>query len=124
HEGKRFVMRGSSGFYTLRSGDGSDSLWVVESETSANSLWEYCSERYKNATIISHGSVENIPKDIPYKEIPKKYLILDYDGNQSLYKSRLEKYNHLGLRPLKLELPKGEDINSLYCRNEILNFRY
>ena len=51
--------------------------------------------------------------------IPKKYdayeryVIIDYDNDEKLYKNRIETYENLA-KPIKMILPKGEDINSLY----------
>jgi hypothetical protein len=121
HEGRRFIMRGKPGFYILRC-EGrilKPKLFLIESETSANSLWEYCMEKEWTAIIISMGSVENIPEEIPFKETKWKRLLLDFDGNAGLYEKRVNKYSHLNIQPLKLELPKGEDVNSLYCKNAL-----
>jgi hypothetical protein len=119
--GRRFVMRGKPGFYILRTTGifMRPKLFLIESETSANSLWEYAQEKKWTAIIISMGGVENIPKKIPFSETKYKRLLLDYDGDDELYQRRIAKYSHLGIQPLKLVLPKGEDINSLYCRNEL-----
>lgn len=116
---RRFVMRGRPGFYILKTFGTLTTdpvLYLVESETSANSLWMVCRETNRNAIVISHGSVEQIPKELPYSEL-RKFLILDVDGNDELYSTRVAKYSHLGLEPLKLNLPKGDDINSLYNSN-------
>ncbi len=53
-----------------------------------------------------------------YRELKKK-LIIDYDGNEELYQQRLKLYEGLGAEPIKLILPKGEDINSLYCKKQM-----
>jgi hypothetical protein len=121
HEGKRFVMRGRPGFYTLTTNGIfiKPRLFLIESETSANSLWEHCMERQWTAIVLSTGGVENIPDKLPNYGTKQGTLIVDFDGNEELYQSRVRKYSHLGLKPLKLELPKGEDINSLYCKNKL-----
>jgi len=94
-------------------------LYVVESESSANSLWEYLR---RTSTVISMGGVAVKPKPEQLPEhlakMPKK-LIIDYDGNEKLYNERLKLYDGLGAEPIKLRLPKGEDINSLYTKNKM-----
>jgi hypothetical protein len=113
---RRFTLRGVNGFYCLENlGPIPPTLYLVESETSANSLWEITT----NSVIVSAGGVDNVPDRLPerYQGLPG-YVVVDYDGNEALYQKRIKKYNHLGLKPLKLILPKGDDINSLYCKNE------
>jgi hypothetical protein len=115
---RRFVVRGVSGFYILESEGtiGEKCMFLVESETSSNSLWEICCESNRPALILSHGSVEQIPASLPEFEGPR-FLILDFDGNEKLYEQRVSKYSHLGLTPIRLNLGKSVDINSLYATN-------
>jgi hypothetical protein len=125
----RFSARGQLGLYLL---DGlkvnqllkqtSPALYVVESESSANSLFSWKKGRNEPCVILSRGGVASVPKlaDLPeeYQVLPIK-LIIDYDGNEELYQQRLLLYKDLNAEPIKLILPKGEDINSLYCKNEM-----
>ena len=46
-------------------------------------------------------------------------LIIDYDGNETLYEERFKLYAHLNPEPIRLILAKGEDINSLYNLNKM-----
>ena len=124
NDGSRFSARGRLGFYILDT-ECDDSfypktVYLVESETSANSLWEYFRKVNKPAVVISMGGVSLVPSELPeiYKNLPKR-LIIDYDGNEQLYKDRLKLYSHLDAKPIKLILPKGEDINSLFHLNKI-----
>lgn len=125
NDGKdRFSARGKQGFYILDvvgvSSFYEKVVYLVESETSANSLWEYFKKINKPAVVISMGGVASVPQELPkqYKDL-KKFLIIDFDGNEKLYKERLSLYSHLDAEPIRLKLPKGEDINSLYNLNKI-----
>lgn len=115
---RRFTLRGVSGFYCLENeGFLPMIVYLVESETSGNSLWEIT--KGINCAILSSGGVDNVPDRLPERyEGLKGYLVVDYDGNEELYQNRVKKYNHLKLEPLKLILPRKEDINSLYCKGE------
>jgi hypothetical protein len=123
--GNRFSARGSLGFYILEYVDpsnyGDTVLSVVEGESNANSLWQYYQDIRKNCVIISFGGVGNLPTTLPskYDNISDRRLIIDYDGDPELYSKRLEKYKHYDLKPITLLLPKGEDINSLYCKKQM-----
>lgn len=115
----RFTTRGRLGFYILNTVGSSSyqerKIWLCESETSSNSLWEYFRSTNRSATIISMGGVSSAPKQLPTScEGMSVSLIIDYDGNEKLYQERLSKYEHLNIKPIKIILPKGEDINSLY----------
>lgn len=120
----RFSARGRQCFYILENiiEDSFEApvLYLVESESSANSLWMYCKEIKKNCVVISFGGVSSAPSVIPnkYKDFKLK-IIIDYDGDEKLYNERLELYSHLNGEPIKLMLPKGEDINSLYTSKRI-----
>ena len=120
----RFSARGNLGFYIMHpSGDSVPNvLYIVESESSANSLNSYLSRIQLPAVVVSRGGVSSAPKlsDLPeqLQKLPKK-LIIDYDGNEELYQQRLQLYKDLDAQPIKLILPKGEDINSLYCKGEM-----
>ena len=89
--------------------------FIVESETSANSLWEICKEFNISCVICSIGGVNNIPRKLPDElQGLKRRVIIDYDGDEELYNERVDRLLHFG-KDIKIELPKGEDINSLYC---------
>lgn len=121
----RFSARGRQCFYILENliEDSFDDpvLYLVESESSANSLWMYCRELKRNCVVISFGGVSSAPSTIPdrYKDFELK-IIIDYDGNEKLYNERLKLYKHLNGTHIKLMLPKGEDLNSLY-NNKTIN---
>jgi hypothetical protein len=120
----RFTTRGRLGFYILDTNFPETwekkRTWLCESETSSNSLWEYFIQRQRPARIISMGGVSSAPKELPKgMENNNLHLIIDYDGSEELYNERLKKYEHLNVTPIKLILPKGEDINSLYHRGEM-----
>jgi hypothetical protein len=124
----RFSARGQLGWYVLsnetQTGTLSEqpTLYVVESESSANSLINYMKGINRPTIVLSRGGVSSAPKleDLPehFQKLPKK-LIIDYDGNEELYNQRLKLYKDLDAQPIKLILQKGEDINSLYCKNEM-----
>lgn len=123
----RFSARGCLGWYIQQSLSGLASetvkyLYVVESESSANSLNAYFSQVGHYSVVASRGGVSSAPKlsDLPekYQGLPIK-LIIDYDGNEELYNQRLKLYKDLGAQPIKLILPKGEDLNSLYIQNKM-----
>lgn len=110
--GNRMRTAGRIGFYIL---DARTTLppttYLIESETSANSLWEYCKQEKKSAVIISCGSVGTVPRNLPFDYPLKK--IIDFDGDEVMWKKRITKYDHLKGDNIKLKLGKGEDINSL-----------
>lgn len=121
----RFSARGNLGFFILRGHQDNELseqavLYVVESESSAISLSDYLNQIKTPSVVLSTGGVSSPPKRIPakYKGLPVK-LIIDYDGNEKLYQERLKLYSHLNAEPIKMILPKGEDINSLYCQDKM-----
>jgi hypothetical protein len=122
--GPRFSARGKLGFYILDTGIPETwekkATYLCESETSSNSLWSYFIQRQRPVRIISMGGVSSAPKELPKgSENHIICLIIDYDGDEKLYQERLKQYEHLNVTPIKLCLPKGEDINSLYHRGEM-----
>lgn len=118
---RRFTARGDLGFYILDtmvpSSFKETKGYLVESETSANSLWRYLTDIRISARIISMGGVGNPPKTLPkdFTDLSQISLLIDFDGNNSLFQQRIKKYEHLKCKPIKMILPKGEDINSLYA---------
>jgi hypothetical protein len=125
NKSERFSSRGRLGFYILDYTPNETfeekKLFLAESETSANSLYMYLKENKVNCVVISCGGVSSVPKRLPdkYKELKDKRLIIDYDGEEELYLKRVSLYKNLGLTPIKLRLPRGEDMNSLYCENKL-----
>jgi len=120
----RFSARGRLGYYIIdealyESGLKPD-LYVCESETSANSLSEFMEYSNRAAVVISFGGVGTVPKVIPevYRNLDMK-IIIDYDGREEIYQERLKAYEHLQGTPVKLVLPKNEDINSLWANGEL-----
>lgn len=122
-EENRFTARGSLKFYVLENLINNHSkrpcVYFVESETSANSLWEVCKQYNINCVVISMGGVGNRIQGIPYKykDIEDRYIIIDYDGNEDLYKKRLKIHEGVA-EPIKIQFPKDEDFNSMYSRGE------
>lgn len=124
----RFSARGRLGFYILDAKiptqgfkrEMAKRLWLCESESSANSLWEYLEQIQSGSSVISMGGVSSAPRELPdkYKDF-EVLLIIDYDGTEELYQERLKQYEHLKVTPVKLILPKGEDINALYHKGEM-----
>ena len=121
----RFSARGRMMFYILEhvstENFGEPTLYVVEGEANANSLWQYCRETNRNCVVISFGGVGNLPKELPekYQYIKERKLIIDFDGSEELFSKRICLYNNYNLQPLKLILPKKEDINSLYNKGQM-----
>lgn len=118
YKDKRFSARGKQKFYVITNCeyDKLSSLYIVESESSANSLFEYLCIIGKSCSVVSFGSWSNVPKDLPptLNPLDKRSVIIDYDGNEELYQERIAQFDHLNAREIKLELPKNEDINSLF----------
>lgn len=127
YKDRRFSARGAQKFYVLKNtSDYNDGrLYIVESESSANSLFEYLCIIKEPCVVISFGSWNNIPKQLPdsINRNEKRSIIIDYDGNEELYQERIEKFDHLNAREIKLELPKGEDINSLFKSGKIHQYK-
>ena len=126
---QRFTTRGKIFWYVQENilyEEGEPKLFIVESETSANSLWQYFYENNINAVVLSAGSVGAAPP-LPYKyrAIQDRRLIIDFDGNEELYEKRLKQYGNYNAKVITLPFDKGEDINSLYVKNELskLNFK-
>lgn len=118
---ERFSARGRLGFYILdnvvEGGFNDPLLYLVESETSANSLYMYFKQIKHNAVVISYGGVAAVPDTIPF-DLPLK-IIIDFDGKEELYNERIKMYEHLKGTPIKMILPKGDDLNSLWAKNKI-----
>lgn len=120
----RFSMRGRPGFYILNTNAPETFqrciCFLSESETSTNSLWSYLRDKKVPATVLCVGGVSSAPKEIPDKYKDREVrLVIDYDGDEKLYQERLKLYEHLNVKPIKIILPKGEDINSLYHNGEM-----
>lgn len=123
--GGRFTARGSMGYYicdNFYGGIGYDT-YIVEGEANANSLCEYFEDGEVEARVISFGGVGAVPREIPNSDYGLLFIVIDYDGDEELYQERLKQYEHFNGIPIKLELPKGEDINSLWASGnlEMLN---
>lgn len=116
---RRFNSRGRLCYYVLKNiTTETPKVYIVESETSANSLLNICKEFDISCFILSVGGVHSVPDRLPegLDEFERR-VIIDYDGDEKLYQERIARYSHLG-EGIKIELPKEEDINSLYCKNE------
>lgn len=127
YKDRRFSARGSQKFYILKNTDyyWDGRLYIVESESSANSLFEYLCIIKEPCVVVSFGSWNNIPKSLPdsINRHEKRSIIIDYDGNEELYRERIERFDHLNAKEIKLELPKGEDINSLFKSGKIHKYK-
>lgn len=124
--GRRFTIRGEQKFYCLENNfDGEKILYIVESETSANSLHMFLMKMNIPSIVVSIGSWNNIPEEVPikYRDIVKRKVVIDYDGNEELYEKRIEKFKHLEADNVKLELPKGHDINYLYTSGKLIYYK-
>lgn len=123
-EEPRFSARGSLGFYVQESSGNveleKEMVYVVEGEANANSLARHLRKLSRKAFIISYGGVTRCLGQMPEKlqKLSKK-LIIDYDGNEELYQERLKIYKGLDAEPIKLILPKGEDLNSLFMKDKM-----
>jgi len=125
----RFNSRGELGWHILENKVENSYkppvLYVMESETSATSLYQYFKERKIPAVILCFGGVNNKLLPIPKRfEALDRYLIIDYDGDEVKFNSRIEKIGLENATPIRLILEKGEDINSLYCRGEMYKISY
>ena len=124
--GSRFTARGKLCAYILPNLIGGEDpvLYICESETSANSLWELMRRDKINGVVISMGGVGKqitIPNE--YSHIKRRYLIIDYDGNEEKYEERVKFHGDVA-EPIKLALPKGEDLNSLYVSGRIEEYKH
>jgi len=123
----RFSARGKQKFYVMdncnRSKDAM--MFIVESESSANSLFEFMCILKKNCVVVSFGSWSNVPREMPnyLNHIKDRRFIIDYDGNEELYLERISKFSHLDSKEIKLELDKGDDINSLFVSGKIYKYK-
>lgn len=108
-------LRGAQGFYRLSTPNPQMGVYI-EGEANANSLFEYYLALGLEVVVLSMGGVASVP---PKNELnlPTR-VIIDYDGDDAKYGTRILKWGHLGA-PIKLRLPKGEDINSLYCKGKM-----
>jgi DNA primase len=128
NDSPRFSARGRMNFYVLENILANHyqktKIFIVESESSANSLWEIARSNNINCVVLSGGGVSNAQAVIPNKfcDLKDKYLIIDYDGDEELYTKRVALYKGQNLVPIKLQLEKGEDLNSLYCKNLLTNY--
>lgn len=120
----RFSARGKIGVYVVDLctpvGLVQEMVYVVEGEANANSLAEHLMKLGRKACVLSFGGVTSPLDAFPnhLTGLPIK-LIIDYDGSEKLYQERIRLYKDIKAEPIKLILPKGEDINSLYVKNEM-----
>lgn len=123
----RFSARGNLGLHilgiqTVNQDLSQHVLNVVEGEANANSLWTWLKEMNVPSVVVSSGGVasSNLIQNLPTNLVNlSKRLIIDYDGSEELYQQRLALYKNLDAKPIRLILPKGEDINSLYSKGEM-----
>ena len=125
----KFNSRGKLGWHilenTVKGSFKEQVLYVMESETSATALYQYFKENEYPAVILCFGGVHNelLPIPTKYKGL-KKFLLIDYDGDEKKFKERIENISLKDAEPVKLILEKGEDINSLYCEGEMYKVSY
>lgn len=120
----RFTARGKLGFYVLRTETniGVERLYIVESETSANSLQQFLKSIQVNATILCFGGVHQSSKiELPDKfcNLFPRLLVIDYDGDEKLYQERIQNFEHLNCKNVKIKVGYGDDLNSLYMKGMI-----
>lgn len=123
--GRRFSARGVQKYYIISNSNDSNNLYIVESESSANSLLDFLTVIGVKSTVVSFGSWNNIPRGLPEKieGFDRKAIIIDYDGNEDLYNDKMERFGHFNAREIKLRLPKGEDVNSLYVKGSLYKYK-
>lgn len=123
--GQRFSARGKQKFYYIKNHNNiENNLFVVESESSANSFLDILTILDVRATVVSFGSWNNVPKELPefLAKSDRKKLIIDYDGNEEDYRLRLEKINHLDLENVEIKVNKGIDMNSMLVNGMVSKF--
>jgi hypothetical protein len=97
-------------------------ILLTESETSSNSLYAYLrSIGRTNFVILCFGGVTTSNKSLPikYSWCRNRYVLIDYDGDEKSYNKRIKGLEHFKAKDIKLELPKGEDINSLWVDGKL-----
>jgi hypothetical protein len=126
---QRWSSRGRLFYHVLEYIQCSDALpriFITESETSSNSLFNYLKESgRKNFVILCFGGVNSAPKILPLKydwTNKHRYILIDYDGSEEDYNKRIKALDHFKAKDIKLALPKGEDINSMYMKKEMKQF--
>lgn len=126
YNGRRFGARGKQMYYVLSNDIKGDApVYIVESESSALSLYQFFRILNMSVNIVSFGSWSNVPNKLPdmLEDNKNRRLIIDYDGNEELYLSKLEKFTHLGAQEIRLELEKGEDMNSLFIKGKLYMYK-
>jgi hypothetical protein len=117
----RYRMRGEAGLFglahVLRE---APVLFVVESEINACSLFQVLHGLCLSFVVVSSGSVSTLPALEGWLLDLEGYLLIDYDGDSRAWAERCARYAPLGLVPLLLPLPKGEDLNTLLCQGLLL----
>jgi hypothetical protein len=126
--GDKWSSRGRLFYYVLEDivcADVIPTIFITESETSSNSLYHYFKESgRKNFVILCFGGVHSAPDLLPlkYDWCSKRFIIIDYDGSEESYTKRVKALEHLKAQDIKLALPKGEDVNSMYLKGEMEQF--
>lgn len=113
----RYTSRGTLMYYILeyRPKDGPVFIFS-ESETSSNALYSHLKQEDVPCVVCSFGGVSSrLQAPVKYDYIKRRYVIIDYDGNEELYQQRLEFFKDY--QDIKLELPKGEDLSSLWQKD-------
>jgi hypothetical protein len=122
----KHFLAGEPGFYIVESKlleptPISRRLYLIEGEANANSLSEVCNKNQIPSVVISCGGVNNVPVDLPVPYSGPEYerfLMIDFDNLPDKYEKHVAKYKKLGVTPIKLILPKNEDVNSLHIKNK------
>lgn len=126
NEDQRFSARGRLGWYILESdeGLGLPRLYITESETSSAALYAYLKDNQVNFVILCIGGVNSIPPEIPkeYRNLSNRYVVIDYDGSEEKYRERLQGFEHFKCKDVKIQVEKGEDVNSLYVKGMISKY--
>ncbi len=115
----RYRAKGSLMYYYLEgtAGWSVSRLFIIEGEINAASAEAFFKYAGYASSIISFGGVADVPVSLP-KGFADIYIVIDHDGDEELYQERLKLYEHFEGTPIKLNLARGEDINSLWCESE------
>lgn len=113
----RYTSRGTLMYYILEHRPSDEPVFIFsESETSSNALYSYLKQEDVPCVVCSFGGVSSrLQAPAKYDYIKRRYVIIDYDGNEELYQQRLEFFKDY--QDIKLELPKGEDLSSLWQKD-------
>lgn len=101
----------------------STTLYISESETSSNSLAEVLMEYGKSGVVVSFGAWTGISSNVEkwesyFSNFDQRKIVIDYDGSEEKFRERIKLYEAVEGDYVKMLLPKGEDVNSLYAKGK------